>query len=90
MDESEWDDLFEQLKAGKHLKPRKNPYTQTKGNIMKISNVDVKKAPTETQMEMLKQAAKRPICFDEDSPELSDADLEKFKKTSAERNSTFN
>lgn len=38
--------------------PRKNPYVKT-------TNVDVKKVPTETQMEMLKQAVKRPISFDE-------------------------
>lgn len=57
---------------------------------MKISNVDVKKAPTEDQMEMLKQAARHPICFDEDSQELSDAELAKFKKVSAEKSSTLN
>lgn len=54
---------------------------------MKVSNVDVKKAPTENQMKMLEAAAKRPICFDEDCPELSDDDLAKFKKISDERKS---
>lgn len=56
------------------LEPRKNPYFKTKEHLMKNSNINVKKAPTETQMEMLKQAANRPICFDDDSPELPDAD----------------
>ena len=50
--------------------------------IMKVSNGDVKNAPTENQMKMLEVAAKRPICFDEDCPELSDDDLAKFKKIS--------
>ncbi|WP_373245540.1 hypothetical protein [Lacrimispora indolis] len=49
---------------------------------MKISNVDVKKASTEKQKEMLEDAEKRPICFDEDCQELSEADLAKFKKVS--------
>lgn len=53
--------------------------------IMKVSNVDVKNAPTENQMKMLEAAAKRPICFDEDCPELSDDDLAKFKKISDAR-----
>lgn len=48
------------------LEPRKNPYFKTKEHLMKNSNINVKKAPTETQMEMLKQAANRPICFDDD------------------------
>lgn len=52
---------------------------------MKASNVDVKKAPAEKQMKMLEAAAKRPICFDEDCPELSDEDLAKFKKISDAR-----
>ena len=49
---------------------------------MKISNVNVKKAPTEKQKKMLEDAAKRPICFDEDCPELLESDLAKFKKVS--------
>ena len=73
-----------------NLEPRKNPYFKTNGHLMKNSNIDVKKAPTEAQMEMLKQAATRPIFFDEDSQELSDADLAKFKKLSAEKSSTLN
>lgn len=51
---------------------------------MKVSNADIKKAPSEDQMKMLEAAAKRPICFDEDCPELSD-DLAKFKKVSDAR-----
>ena len=49
---------------------------------MKISNVDVKKAPTEKQKKMLEDAAKRPICFGEDCQELLEADLAKLKKVS--------
>ncbi len=52
---------------------------------MKVSNFDVTQAPTKEQIEMLKQAADRPICFDEDCPELSEADLAQFKKISDER-----
>lgn len=52
---------------------------------MKVSNVDVKKAPTEKQKKILEEAAKRQICFDEDCQELSEADLAKFEKV-AERN----
>ncbi len=52
---------------------------------MIVTNIDVKKAPTKKQIKMLEEAAKRPICFDEDCPELSDEDLTKFKKISDER-----
>ncbi len=54
---------------------------------MIATNIDVKKAPTKKQVKMLEEAAKRPICFDEDCPELSDEDLTKFKKISDERKS---
>lgn len=47
---------------------------------MKISDVDVIKAPTDEQKKMLKEAAKHPICFDEDCPELLESDLAKLKK----------
>lgn len=52
---------------------------------MKVSNVDVKKAPTKEQIKMLEKAKKRKISFDEDSPELSEEDLAKFRKISDER-----
>lgn len=42
--------------------------------------IDVKKAPTKSQIKMLEAAARHPICFDEDCPELADDDLIKFKK----------
>lgn len=42
--------------------------------------IDVKKAPTKSQIKMLEAAARHPICFDEDCPELADDDLVKFKK----------
>lgn len=52
---------------------------------MKVSNADVKKAPTKEQIRMLEKAEKRNISFDEDSPELSEEDLAKFRKISDER-----
>lgn len=52
---------------------------------MKVSNVDVKKAPTKEQLKMLEKAKKRKISFDKDSPELSEEDLAKFRKISDER-----
>lgn len=42
--------------------------------------IDVKKAPTKSQIKMLEAAARHPICFDEDCPGLADDDLVKFKK----------
>ena len=42
--------------------------------------IDVKRAPTKSQIKMLEAAARHPICFDEDCPELADDDLVKFKK----------
>ena len=54
---------------------------------MKVSNIDVKKAPTKEQIYMLEQAAKNPICFDEDCPELSDAEIAKFKEVADKRKS---
>lgn len=49
---------------------------------MKVSNVDVKKTPTKEQIDMLERAAKLPICFDEDCPELSEEELSKFRRIS--------
>lgn len=42
--------------------------------------IDVKRAPTKSQIKMLEAAERHPICFDEDCPELADDDLVKFKK----------
>ena len=42
--------------------------------------IDVSKQPSESQMEMLKRAADKPIVYDEDSPKLDEEDLKKFKR----------
>lgn len=52
---------------------------------MIISDIDVKKAPTIEQIKMLEQAARLPISFDEDCPELSEEELAKFRRISDER-----
>lgn len=49
---------------------------------MRISNIDVTKAPTDKQIEMLEQASKLPTYFDDDCPELSEEDLAKFRRIS--------
>lgn len=45
---------------------------------MIITDMDVKKAPTKEQLEMLEKAEKMPITFDEDCPELSNEELKNF------------
>lgn len=47
---------------------------------MKCMNIDVTKKPTEQQQQMLKEAASRPIAFDEDCPELTDSQLKQFRR----------
>ncbi len=42
--------------------------------------------PTQEQMEEVKEAAKREIQFDEDSPELSPAMYKAFRCSAAQRN----
>lgn len=51
-----------------------------KGVRMIGREIDVKRAPTKSQMKMLEASARHPICFDEDCPELADDDLVKFQK----------
>lgn len=43
-------------------------------------NIDITKKPTEQQQQMLKDAASRPIAFDEDCPELTDSQLKQFRR----------
>ena len=47
---------------------------------MKSVDIDVTKKPSETQRKMLREAAKRPITFDEDCPELTEEQLKKLKE----------
>ena len=49
---------------------------------MKQTDVDVKKAPTKEQIEMLERAARRTICYDEECPPLSEEELKKLKRVS--------
>lgn len=49
---------------------------------MKCMNIDVTKKPTKQQQQMLKDAASRPITFDEDCPELTDSQLKQFRRMS--------
>ncbi len=42
--------------------------------------------PTPEQIERIREAAKRPIVFDEDSPELTPEAIEGFRKAARERN----
>lgn len=47
---------------------------------MKYMNIDITKKPTEQQQQMLKDAASRPVAFDEDCPELTDSQLKQFRR----------
>ncbi len=44
--------------------------------------IDVNAKPTKEQIAMLEVAAKAPITYDDDCPELSDAELAEFKRIS--------
>lgn len=55
---------------------------------MKHMNIDVTKKPTEQQQQMLKEAASRPITFDEDCPELTDSQLKQFRRVSHSSNTS--
>lgn len=45
-------------------------------------NMDVHRTPTKEQLEILKEVVERPIVFDEDSRELSEEELAKFRRVS--------
>ena len=47
---------------------------------MVVKQIDITKELTEKQKEMLMQALKNPIFYDEDSPFLSDEDLKEFRR----------
>ena len=47
---------------------------------MVVKQIDITKGPTDKQKEMLMQALKNPITYDEDSPFLSDEDLKEFRR----------
>jgi len=48
-------------------------------------NIDISAPLTEKQKKMLAEAAKMPIVFDEDSPELTDEQLSKFRRVSGKK-----
>ena len=50
--------------------------------------IDVKAKPTKEQIEMLEAAAKAPITYDEDCPELTAEELAEFKRISDFRKTT--
>lgn len=47
--------------------------------------IDITQTPTKKQIEMLQNAASIPIKYDEDCPELSDEELQDFKRISKEK-----
>jgi uncharacterized protein (DUF4415 family) len=48
--------------------------------------IDVSKKPTESQIRMLEELDAKPITFDEDCPQLSDAELAQFRRITDIRN----
>lgn len=53
-----------------------------KEESMMKCNMDVHRTPTKEQLEILKEVVERPIVFDEDSRELSEEELAKFRRVS--------
>ncbi len=47
--------------------------------------IDITAPLTDKQKKMLSEAAKMPIVFDEDSPELTDEQLSKFRRVSKKK-----
>ena len=54
--------------------------------LTKIFTIDKGQKPTEKQMQEVLEAKKRPIVFDEDSPEMSPAMYKAFKSAVVQRN----
>ncbi|MCD7957322.1 MAG: BrnA antitoxin family protein [Lachnospiraceae bacterium] len=48
-------------------------------------NIDVTQEVTSDQIEMLEAAAKQPVVYDEDSPELTEEELAEFSRISEKR-----
>ena len=47
-----------------------------------VKEIDITKKPTREQIKMLEKASRMPITYDEDSPELKDAELARFVRIS--------
>lgn len=49
---------------------------------MKEKEIDIRKKPTREQKDMLNRAKQSPVTYDDDLPQLSDAQLKEFRKIS--------
>ena len=49
-------------------------------------NIDKEQKPTDVQLQEINEAKKKPIVFDEDSPELSHAMYKAFKSSVIQKN----
>ena len=54
--------------------------------MTKTFNIDKGQKPTDAQLQEINEAKKKPIVFDEDSPELSPAMHKAFKSSVIQRN----
>lgn len=54
-------------------------------DTMVRKTIDIRKKPTEEQVEMLKRAEQKPVVYDEDSPELTEEELSEFRRISETR-----
>ena len=54
--------------------------------MTKTFNIDKEQKPTDAQLQEIYEAKKKPIVFDEDSPELSPAMYKVFKRCVIQRN----
>lgn len=54
--------------------------------MIKTFSIENGQKPTQEQLQMVKDAAQKPIIFDEDSPELSPAMCKAFKCAAVQRN----
>lgn len=58
--------------------------------MMVRQNIDLNQPLEQADLEMLKRAAAIPASYDEDCPELTDAELKKFQRIHAERSQQRN
>ena len=49
---------------------------------MKEKEIDIRKKPTREQKDMLNRAKQSPVTYDDDLPQLSDAQLKEFRRIS--------
>ncbi len=58
--------------------------------MIKTYIIDKNQTPTAEQIEEVREAAKHPVTFDDDCPELSPAHEKAFKAAAAQRNTRKN